>query len=404
VLLVSGFIVFHRVQAEIETEVGRRLKRNIDHIADLIKDGVPVDSIQTKEIEIKVLPFEAPLVTLQVKDSMGYFALPLRAVDRKYSVASSYKIAGKHYYITAHNFIAEPDEIFEGILASLGFTLVILLAFVTLASRQMSTQLLSNFNRTLKTIQSFTLKQNHPIKLTNTKIKEFKELNRFLEKMTNKALDDYRSLKEFSENASHELQTPLAIMRGKLELLLDTNIDERQASLIEGIQNAVQKLASVNQSLILLTRLENQEYHLNHKINFTEVVENAINAFKELIEMKSIKITANIQPAVYVNLHPVLADILFTNLLSNAIRHNQSSGSISVFLSSSGLTVKNSGDPPKIRTTELFQRFKKGKQSGESTGLGLAIVKQICEASGFNVSYEFSGGQHILEIVFLPNT
>lgn len=404
VLLVSGFIVFHRVQAEIETEVGRRLKRNIDHIADLIKDGVPVDSIQTKEIEIKVLPFEAPLVTLQVQDSMGYFALPLRAVDRKYSVASSYKIAGKHYYIAAHNFIAEPDEIFEGILASLGFTLVILLAFVTLASRQMSTQLLSNFNRTLKTIQSFTLKQNHPIKLTNTKIKEFKELNRFLEKMTNKALDDYRSLKEFSENASHELQTPLAIMRGKLELLLDTNIDERQASLIEGIQNAVQKLASVNQSLILLTRLENQEYHLNHKINFTEVVENGINAFKELIEMKSIKITADIQPAVYVNLHPVLADILFTNLLSNAIRHNQSSGSISVFLSSSGLTVKNSGDPPKIRTTELFQRFKKGKQSGESTGLGLAIVKQICEASGFNISYEFSGGQHILEIVFLPNT
>jgi signal transduction histidine kinase len=335
---------------------------------------------------------------------MGYFALPLRAVDRKYSVASSYKIAGNHYYISAHNFIAEPDEILEGILASLGFTLVILLAFVTLASRQMSTQLLSNFNRTLKIIQNFTLKQNHPIKLTDTKIKEFKELNRFLEKMTNKALDDYRSLKEFSENASHELQTPLAIMRGKLELLLDTNIDERQAALIEGIQDAVQKLASVNQSLILLTRLENQEYHLNHKINFTEVVENGINAFKELIEMKSIKITTDIQPAVYVNLHPVLADILFTNLLSNAIRHNQPSGSINVFLSSSGLTVKNSGDPPKIRTNELFQRFKKEKQSGESTGLGLAIVKQICEASGFNVSYEFSGGQHILKIVFLPNT
>jgi signal transduction histidine kinase len=404
VLLVSGFIVFHRVQSEIETEVGRRLKRNIDHVAGLIKDGVPVDSIQTKEIEIKVLPFEAPLIKLQVKDSMGYFALPLRAVDRKYSVASSYKIAGQHYYISAHNFIAEPDEIFEGILASLGFTLVILLAFVTLASRQMSTQLLSNFNRTLKTIQSFTLKQNDPIKLTNTKIREFKELNRFLEKMTNKALDDYRSLKEFSENASHELQTPLAIMRGKLELLLDTNIDERQATLIEGIQDAVQKLASVNQSLILLTRLENQEYHLNHKINFTEVVEEGINAFKELIEMKSIKITADIQPAVYVNLHPVLAHILFTNLLSNAIRHNQPNGSINVFLSSSGLTVSNSGDPPKISTAELFQRFKKGKQSGESTGLGLAIVKQICEASGFNVSYEFSEGRHILEIVFLPNT
>jgi signal transduction histidine kinase len=334
---------------------------------------------------------------------MGIFSSEW-AVDRKFSVTRSYKIEGKHYKITAYNFIAEPDEIFEGIVASMALTLGILLVFVTLASRQMSNQILSNFKRTLKTIQGFSLKQKHSIRLQETKIKEFKELNRFLEKMTNKALYDYRSLKEFSENASHELQTPLAVIRGKLELLLETNIDERQALLIEGIQDAVQKLSSVNQSLILLTRLENQEYQQHQTINFSDVVENSISSFNELIDMKSLTITTEIQPHVHIKLNPLLADILITNLISNAIRHNFANGTIIVTLTSSGLTVDNTGEPPRIETSELFKRFKKGRQSSDSTGLGLAIVKQICDLGGHTISYKFSEGKHVVEIVFLPNT
>ena len=236
--------------------------------------------------------------------------------------------------------------------------------------------------------------------MTHTRTYEFKELNQFLEKMTNKALDDYRSLKEFSENASHELQTPLAIIRGKLELLMETRIDEKQASLIEGIQNAVQKLSAVNQSLILLTKLENQEYPVKEKMNFSHFVKGEIESFRELIEMKSLSLTTKIEPEVYLNLNPVLADILFTNLFTNAIRHNLMNGSIDVTLSSSGLSVKNTGDPPKVATQELFKRFKKDKQSSESTGLGLAIVKQICDLNNFTAGYEYTSGLHELSIRF----
>ena len=402
VLLASGLIVFYRVQAEIENEVKTRLKRDIDHAAQLITDGLSIDSVRGNQLDIKELDYNASLIPLQVTDSMGFYSLYRRALDRKFTVASSYKIQGKHYYISAYNFIAEPDEILEGIIASLVVTLLILLLFVAVTSRQMSKQILSNFNRTLKTIQGFNLKQKNRIKLAHTRTYEFKELNQFLEKMTNKALDDYRSLKEFSENASHELQTPLAIIRGKLELLLETRIDEKQASLIEGIQNAVQKLSSVNQSLILLTKLENQEYPVKEKLNFSRFVKDEIESFRELIEMKSLSLTTKLEPDVYLNLNPVLADILFTNLLSNAIRHNLMNGSIDVSLSSSGLSVKNTGDPPKVNTHELFKRFKKDKQSSESTGLGLAIVKQICDLNNFKVKYEYLSGNHELNIYFLP--
>jgi signal transduction histidine kinase len=403
VLLASGLIVFYFVQRGIENEVARRLKRNIDNAAQLMESGVPIDSIIGTQIEVIELMPDAPLVKLQITDSMGYFSRPSRAIDRKFTVASSYKIGDRHFYISAYNFIAEPDEIFEGIVNSLAVTLFILLIFVWITSRQMSKKILSNFNQTLRTIQTFSLKQKHPMKLGETKTHEFKELNQFLERMSNKALDDYRSLKEFSENASHELQTPLSIIRGKLELLLETDIDEKQAALIESVQNSAQKLSAINQSLALLTKLENQEYQMDHKIDFSKLVENSIASFRELIEMKSIVLTTNIDADVYVNLNPVLADILFTNLISNAIRHNSlNGGSIDISLSSSGLIVKNTGEPLRIPANELFKRFKKAKQSSESTGLGLAIVKQICDLSNFKVTYVYAENLHVVEIIFLP--
>lgn len=405
VLLASGLIVFFFVQRGIENEVARRLKRNIDSAAQLLDGGAQVDSVRGTQMEVTELPMNAPLVKLQITDSMGYFSRPSRAIDRKFTVASSYKVGGKHFYISAYNFIAEPDEILEGIVNSLAVTLLLLLIFVWIASRQMSKQILSNFNQTLRTIQTFNLKQKHPMKLTETRTHEFRELNQFLIKMTNKALDDYRSLKEFSENASHELQTPLSIIRGKLELLLETDIDENQAVLIESVQNSAQKLSAINQSLALLTKLENREYQMDHKMDFSKLVENSIASFRELIDMKSIGLTTHIDPDVYVNLNPVLADILFTNLISNAIRHNYvSGGSIDISLSSSGLIVRNTGDPLKLLPNELFKRFKKSKQSSESTGLGLAIVKQICDLSNFSVIYEYTTNLHVVKIVFLPVT
>jgi hypothetical protein len=168
VLLLSGIIVFYKVQAEIEKEVTRRLKRDIDHTAQLVGNGVSIDSLQRDQLLIKELNFNAPVISLTTSDSLAHYSPALKSIDRKFSVTSSYKINGKHYAITAHNFIAEPDEILEGILFSLGFALVILLFFIGLASRLMSKQILSPFNQLIKSIQSFTLKQKDPIKLPQT--------------------------------------------------------------------------------------------------------------------------------------------------------------------------------------------------------------------------------------------
>jgi signal transduction histidine kinase len=399
VLLAGGLIVFYLVQHEIDKEAKNRLKNQINVIAEQLKNGVPADQLNKEQIIIKELEPASPLIAPFSTDTMGIFA-PARGPDRKLTLSSSFKINGAHYLISAYDFIAEPDEITTGVIISLSWVFLILLLFVALFSRLMSKKILSPFNKTLYAIKSFNLKQQSNIILPDTKTHEFRQLNQFLEKMSVKALDDYRSLKEFTENASHELQTPLAIIRGKLELLMESEITNEQAKLILAAHEAVDKLSRINQSLTFLTKLENKEYEVQSNVNLSQLTLNAVESFEELIQMKSIKVTRDIEKDVILRLNPALADILLTNILSNAIRHNYTNGAIHVTLTKEKLSIQNSGATPQVPVHELFQRFKKSNQSGDSIGLGLSIVKQICEHNAYGVDYRYENHLHIVEINF----
>ena len=315
---------------------------------------------------------------------------------------ASYKIHNRHYYIAASNLIPEQDEIADGVIKSLGWTFIILLFLVGILSRLLSWRILAPFNQTLQAIRSFSLTRQNPLQLASTSTSEFKLLNQFLEKMTRKAVGDYRSLKEFTENASHELQTPLAVIRGKLELLMETEINDQQAGLILAAHDAVERLSKTNQALTLLTKLENQEYRSTSLINLSAVLDTALCAFQELFKMKDIALEKVIAEKIEVQLNPALADILLNNLISNAIRHNHQHGRVVVTLAAATLIIQNTGKPPHLPTGQLFQRFKKDNQSADSIGLGLAIVKQICDLNGFRVSYQYQDGWHKLEVLFHP--
>jgi signal transduction histidine kinase len=224
--------------------------------------------------------------------------------------------------------------------------------------------------------------------------------------MTEKAREDYQSLKEFTENASHELQTPTAIIRGKLDLLMESDIRDEQAILIAEMQNALERLSRIHSSLTLLTKLENKEYSAKEPVCISNLARETLASFDELIQMKSLVLETHIEKAVYIPIHLSLADLLLTNLISNAIRHNaapaDNKGVIRVDLSKEGLVVVNTGRAPSVPTEELFERFIKGNTGSDSIGIGLAIVRQICDLSEFDIVYQYSGGLHILAVSFVP--
>lgn len=400
VLLAGGFIVFTRVQYEIDQEAIRRIKSHIDNIAEQLAQGRTPEELKSEYVEIREIDPRAPLIDLKVYDTMAVYRPRMEALDRKLTVQSSYRIDGKHYWVSMYDFVAEPDEIADGVRESLAWIFLILLVIVGVTNLLISRRILSPFHKTLKAIEHFSLKQDREINLPSTRTKEFQQLNYFLKKMTGKARADYRALKEFTENASHELQTPLAIIRGKLELLMESSINEEQGNLILSALNSIERLSKINHSLTLLNKLENQEFSALQPIDITMRVHHTLNDLSELIDMKSITLKKEIQENVKVLMHPSLADILIMNLFSNAIRHNTKDGSIDITLNAQQLIIANTGLPPEIPVERAFERFKKASQNNDSIGLGLAIVKQICHASGLSIEYTYQDGRHIVIVTF----
>lgn len=397
VLFAGSVIVFKSVQQENDQEEYRRLRALIDDEIEVLQGKIDKRNL-TSDVAVVELDPDQSEVPFYIRDTVGWHSEG-QGAERSMVARRSIKVNGKHYLITASTFASESEETIAGTIRSLAMIFILILLLVGVGSIVVSKYILSPFHSSLNAIKQFDLKQRESLLFADTKTAEFRLLNLFLSKMTSKALDDYRTLKEFSENASHELQTPLAVIRGKLELLMQSDISNEQAKLIVSANEAVDKLARTNQSLILLAKLDNQEYS-PQAIDFSELTEKSVTMLRELIDMKSIELEKNIQPGVMITINPALADILLMNLLSNAIRHNIVDGSIKLRLTNRQLTIENTGEPIRIAADQLFIRFKKNAQSSETAGLGLSIVKRICEINGFTINYYYFREIHRLEIGF----
>ncbi len=399
ILLVGGVITFYNIKKEVDQEQARYLRHRISLISKEIERGVPIDSLTSHEIEIRHLPSNIPTVALAISDTLIWHDY-LHRKEPEVKLSVSKKINGSHYYISTHDSMIESDDITEAVLKSLIGIYILFLAVTGVLTFIASKYLLSPFHKTLHAIQTFRLKQKPKFDFPKTNTVEFKRLNIFLQQMINKAQQDYQTLKEFTDNASHELRTPLAIIRGKLELLLNTNIDDRQAKLIISAHNSLETLSKMSHSLTLLSKLDNQEFASPEAINISNRLKDNLFAFQELIEMKHLHLQKAIAENVVIHIHPVLADILINNLLSNAIRHNQKEGRIQIKLTNEYLEIANTGKPLGILPEEMFIRFKKNNQSADSVGLGLSIVQQICKQSNIRIHYEYSDGNHHFKLSF----
>ncbi|MDP4248085.1 MAG: HAMP domain-containing sensor histidine kinase [Bacteroidota bacterium] len=405
VLLIGGAIVYYEIQWKIgSVEVARHQRLN-DLIAQQIRTGGNyADHPTRKRATVTLIPEDSVPANLSSFYTRGTGWNPeYQANEYRLVVTSFYQINGRTYRISTYSFIPSFGQLLPGVVDSFKWILLLLLVLVGISGRLISKYILAPFKHTLRVIESFELKQKQTLRLPPTRTDEFRQLNSFLQRMTDKALEDYQSLKEFTENASHELQTPTAIIRGKLELLMESDIRDDQAVLIAEMQNALEKLSRIHSSLTLLTKLENYEYQDQEPICFSQSAKEALDSFEELIEMKALILTTRMEKDVFLPMPSSLADLLLNNLVSNAIRHNQPGGMINVQLSRAGLVISNTGMPPETPTDELFERFKKGNPGSDSIGIGLAIVRQICDLHGFPIVYEFRDGRHILAVSFIQS-
>ncbi|MDJ0364227.1 histidine kinase dimerization/phospho-acceptor domain-containing protein [Hymenobacter sp. H14-R3] len=310
-------------------------------------------------------------------------------------------------WVTLRKSMVETDELLAATVGSMLVVLALLLAGIVGLHRYLSGRLWAPFQHTLATLRGYDLQQHQPLALPGSKIEEFAELNQALTQFSRRLVADYESLREFTANAAHETQTPLAIMQAQLEQLLQLPAlatDAAAAPLLADLYGATRRLSRLHQALGLLSRIENGQFHAAVPLDLAALVREKAAQLAPLLDARDLTPHLHLAAAPPRQLHPGLADSLLHNLLHNAIRHNVPGGDVTVHLTAHALEVSNPGPVVSGDPARFFERFRKHNAASESPGLGLSIVQQICAYYGFGLSYTFApaGARHTLRVAFGP--
>lgn len=293
------------------------------------------------------------------------------------------------------------DELISNAITSQVLILVFLFIVFLGINWWVSRTLWKPFYSTIKTLQLFRASTGEKPVLQHTPIKEFSELNNSVTGMMEKMMSDFKSQKQFTENASHEMQTPLSVIKAKIELLVQSDkLGETEANLILMIDNAVTKLSRLNKSLLLLTKIENHQFNVEENVSLNQVINDSLALFQEHIEEKKIKVIKITSTEIKLHINPDLCLVLINNILQNAIRHNIQNGVIEIDLWEKQLTICNTGQTRPLNASKIFERFQKNTSSVESLGLGLAIAKEIADTNGLLLQYKYVLNKHYFILGF----
>lgn len=233
-----------------------------------------------------------------------------------------------------------------------------------------------------------------------TKIYEFRKLNEVVKESIERTEVAYEQQKMFIGNASHEMQTPLAICNSRLEMLLeDPSLTERQMEEIVKTRQTLEQLSRMNRSLLLLTKIDNGQFADVADVNFTESIQRLLPDYEMVYASKNIRLQTELQGDFIVRMDESLAQTLLSNLLKNAFVHNHEGGEITIKATTDSLLFENTGAPESLNRDYIFERFYHSSDNRQSLGLGLAVVKAICQRYGLRIDYAFNNGKHAFTIV-----
>jgi signal transduction histidine kinase len=308
------------------------------------------------------------------------------------------------YILIVESNIEESDETVFAISQITFVFFIVLIAGFLLLNRHLSLQLWKPFRSTLEKLKTFNLNNQTKIEFEKSSTAEFEELNKALNLLIEKNIQVYQTQKEFTENASHELQTPLAILKGKLGLLLqEKELTTNQYRIIEEMNTTLTRISRINKNLLLLAKIENNQFQETTNIELSKLITNSLAVLEEHFEHKNLSIQTEIEPNLNRNGNTTLVEILINNLLLNAIRHSNKDEKVKIILTKNELKICNSGNSS-LDGKDLFTRFVKVSNSSLGSGLGLNIIKQICNSHKWKVSYyfenEFEDNFHVFLVEF----
>jgi len=397
-LIFTGGIYYLFIHSILTDKLDRDLAVEEDEIRQYVATNNRLP-LPAGFIDQKISYLEVKSGTVERKFSYtNYFNEKDNDEEPGRSLFTSVKLNGKLYQVTITKSRVESDELLRNILLiTLSVTLILLVALL-LINQFLLNRLWRPFYSILNKMKSFEVASADKIITEPNDINEFLELNASVNAMSERVKKDYRELKSFTDNASHEMMTPLAVINSKLDTLLQTgSFTNQQGVRLEDIYHATGKLSRLHQSLLLLAKIENNLIYDVQEVDMKGLLDSKIRQFTELFERDGLSISTSIaEQKITMSKH--LADILLNNLISNSVRHNTENGRIEVVLEQNLLTISNTGKNSLIQS-KTFDRFSKSPES-EGMGLGLAITKEICSHYGFSLEYDYSENLHSFKVNF----
>ena len=304
--------------------------------------------------------------------------------------------------IHIYKSLLSSDQLIERITLLSVLLLISFIAIIFVLNRFIFTNVWSGFSKSLERLDKYSFTDLDNLKLPESEIEEFDRLNQVLLEMASRIQNDYRNLKELTANTSHEIQTPLAIIKNKSELLMQSEkLGQEEMEALDSILNTVSRLSKLNQSLLLITRIENMQYEESETIDLDHAIEKSLDHLEIFLNAGEIEIDKDI-PELSVDFNPVLLDILLSNLIKNAIQHGRNRSRITIKTDGKSLLISNTGDPLPFPREHLFTRFIKGSSAKGGTGIGLELVRKICNYYKLNIIYSYSEDLHTFKIDFTP--
>lgn len=376
------------------------------------------DDLKIEEAEVRIYVKEHNSLPerIQVEDQYINYYTTEKQLDRHFSTISvieheehdkeefrqlvfTIPVKGKLIRVEINKSLEQTDDLIKSVLlVSLGTILAILLVF-SIINRVVLRELWKPFYESLDKVGRFKVSKGKELELKSSSIMEFELMNTTMKRFATQAQVDYVALKTFSENAAHELQTPLAIISSKLDLLVQSeHMNDQQLQFIQSIYQSVQRLTRLNHALLLLAKIGNNQFEEKLPLRVDELLQEKIDEFSELWRSKHIAVSVSLEPVTFC-MNKYLADILLNNLLSNATKYNYDQGDIHIELSDGVLMISNTSMSMELDKETLFRRFSKHKQNNDSSGLGLAIIKEIATVSGLSIQYNHDSSFHRFSLI-----
>lgn len=307
---------------------------------------------------------------------------------------------GRYYQLQVATSMVEEDDLVTQLFYSICWLYLGLMVTIILFNNFLLKKIWRPFYQLMRQLKNFRVDKPKPVTTPKTSVDEFKLLNETVQKLLKRNTDIYNSQKSFIENASHELQTPLAISINKLEALAENHhLKGGDLELLASALDHLERLARLNKSLLLLSRIENKQFTEEKLVDLNQLAQKIVVDFADQSNFSDIEINILEKDRCTQQMNEDMATILLTNLVKNAIVHNIPSGFVNIIIEKNALIVENTGVRHPLDEQKIFSRFHSGESSPTSTGLGLAIVKAIADLYQLNLSYHYDQ-QHRISVFF----